>query len=134
MKRINKYDLLGEADKLIEAKEYKRLPEIRKLMKEEARRAEEGAIHTGRMDDTSETKKLQIIDELIKFTNITDRKFHIECDLWGGLITLNNKMIVAPRSRKWRMKGRNKWYRYGVKQQEKLVKKYLLGENWNETN
>ena len=126
-------DYFEKVDFLLLNKHYDSLKKVRELMDKEYQIASDIVKHK-MVGAETESNKMNIIDEVILITNVRDRDFKIECDFYGGLITLNNKMIVAPRSRKWRMKGRNKWYRYGAKQQEKLVKKYLLGENWNEAN
>jgi hypothetical protein len=47
-------------------------------------------------------------------------------DYKPGLIIVNNKFIVALRSNRWRVRGRNKWYSYNDINQ--LVTKYILRE------
>jgi hypothetical protein len=80
----------------------------------------------------SQTKKLMIFYEACKFLEV-DRDFKIDCNFDTGLITFNDTFFVAPRTHKWRFKGMRSWVRYGLNDQEKVIKQYLLGEEyWNE--
>tara|TARA_B100001939_G_scaffold171364_1_gene147726 strand:- start:227 stop:667 length:441 start_codon:yes stop_codon:yes gene_type:complete len=80
----------------------------------------------------SQTKKLMIFYEACRFLEV-DRDFKIDCNFNTGLITFNDNFFVAPRTHKWRFKGMRSWVRYGLSDQEKVIKQYLLGEEyWNE--
>ena len=80
----------------------------------------------------SQTKKLMIFYEACRFLEV-DRDFKIDCNCNTGWITFNDNFFVEPRTHKWRFKGMRSWIRYGRSDQEKVIKQYLLGEEyWNE--
>jgi predicted membrane protein len=61
--------------------------------------------------------------EAIAFVEV-DRE--VALDLSGSIFSVGAKFLVAPRSRKWRVRGKGTWYLY--KNPEQFIKKYVLKE------
>ena len=65
------------------------------------------------------------LEEAIEFVEV-DREFYLDIEHPGNLFCINNKFLLTPIKKKWRVKGKAKWYRYGSP--EKFIKKYVFRE------
>tara|TARA_B100000768_G_scaffold181590_1_gene205229 strand:+ start:6719 stop:7084 length:366 start_codon:yes stop_codon:yes gene_type:complete len=65
------------------------------------------------------------LEEAIEFVKV-DREFYLDIEHPGHLFCVNNKFLLTPIKKKWRVKGKATWYRYGSP--EKFIKKYVLEE------
>lgn len=65
------------------------------------------------------------LQEAIKFVQV-DREFYLDIEHPGHLFCINNKFLLTPIKKKWRVKGKAKWYRYGSP--EKFISKYVFQE------
>lgn len=65
------------------------------------------------------------IERLTTLLELAELPYDLDLEWYGsGMLIINQKYIVAPRSSKWRVKGKNKWYWY--KNPTNLVEKYIL--------
>jgi hypothetical protein len=55
-----------------------------------------------------------------------DREFYLDIDHQGSLFCINNKFLLTPIKKKWRLKGKAQWYRYSSP--ENFIKKYVFRE------
>lgn len=67
------------------------------------------------------------IQRLVPLLEFIDLPYALDLEWYGsGMILVNKKYVVAPKSSKWRVKGKNKWYWY--KNPTNFVEKYVLKE------
>lgn len=65
------------------------------------------------------------IERLVVLLELLELPYNLHIDNYGsGMFIINRRYIVAPRSGKWRVKGKNTWYWY--KTPTNLVEKYIL--------
>ena len=97
-----------------------KLEETIKLMRE----VDEAAWHKDQYGN-GYTNDVVRLKEAIEFVKV-DREFYLDIKHLGHLFCVNNKFLLTPIKKKWRVKGKAKWYRYGSP--EKFIKKYVLEE------
>ncbi len=119
---VNQDDL----DRILETKDYEELVFLLEAAEKDEQYNDDIHWHKAYYTDTY-TKRRIIINQLVEFSEV-DVEFKMSCKLDSGFIIINDKFIVAPRSGKWRVKGKGMWYRYSKDRPSEFIKKYVLKE------
>jgi hypothetical protein len=96
------------------------LPKLRKLQQ---RHYKMGLEYDNDWNEGSDAREAVRLKKVISFLELED-DLDIEYDN-AGLISINKKFIVSLRTNKWKVRGKNVWYRHQNDLQS-FVDKYIL--------